>query len=77
MAWSFAGRLALLAFAATSAAGVGSGAALGDVLTTALIRLTVFYGLGLLSGALAQALMEERAQQEFERLIAAADQPPP
>ena len=76
MAQQFAGRLGLLAFAATALDAAWSGLDLGGGVTLALVRLAIFYGLGLICGGLAGWLMEEQAQQEFDRWKAAADAPP-
>lgn len=75
MAQHFASRLALLVFAASAAERLWSDADLSGTLTTILIRTAVFYGLGLICGELAQQLVEENAQREFEKWQAAADQP--
>lgn len=67
MAVQFAVRLALLAFAATSLQGLIAGGDLVGVLQLALLRVVVFYITGLLSGGVAERLMEEHARGEFAR----------
>jgi hypothetical protein len=73
MVRQFAGRLSLLAFGATAAEGALQGFPLEGVLKVALLRLALFYGLGLVCGRLAQWLVEEAAQSEFARGMAMAD----
>ncbi len=73
MVRQFAGRLSLLAFGSTAAEGALMGYPLETVMTTALMRMGVFYGLGLICGGLAQGLVEEAAQSEFARGMAAAE----
>jgi len=72
----FAFRLGLLAFAATTAEGAVTGLDAAGGLTTGLVRMAVFYGLGLVCGGLAQLLIDEQAQKEFDRWKAAADAAP-
>lgn len=67
MAVQFAVRLALLAFAATSLQGLIAGGDLVGVLQLALLRVVLFYITGLLSGGVAERLMEEHARGEFTR----------
>ncbi|MBI1349113.1 hypothetical protein GC163_22820 [bacterium] len=67
MSTSFACRLGLLAFAATTLDAAWSGADLAGGLTNALIRMVLFYGLGLVAGGLASALMEEQSRIDFEQ----------
>jgi len=76
LASAVACRLGLLAFAATALDAAWSGADLAGGITHALVRLAAFYGLGLVCGGMAGWLVEEQAQQEFERWKAAADAPP-
>lgn len=73
MVRQFAGRLSLLAFGSTAAEGALMGYPLETVMTTALMRMGVFYCLGLICGGLAQGLVEEAAQSEFARAMAAAE----
>jgi len=68
--------LGLLAFAATTAEGAVTGLDAAGGLTTGLVRMAVFYGLGLVCGGLAQLLIDEQAQKEFDRWKAAADAAP-
>ncbi|OYW23876.1 MAG: hypothetical protein B7Z55_03095 [Planctomycetales bacterium 12-60-4] len=76
MAVAFACRLGLLAFAATALDAAWAGTDLSGGITAALVRLAAFYALGLVCGGMAGWLVEEQAQQEFERWKAAADAPP-
>ncbi|MDZ4683535.1 MAG: hypothetical protein SH850_00505 [Planctomycetaceae bacterium] len=76
MVRQFAFRLGLLAFAATTAEGAVTGLDAAGGLTTGLVRMAVFYGLGLVCGGLAQLLIDEQAQKEFDRWKAAADAAP-
>lgn len=73
MVRQFAGRLSFLAFGSTAAEGALMGFPLETVITTGLVRMGVFYGLGLICGGLAQWLVEEAAQNEFARGMAAAE----
>lgn len=67
MATSFAGRLALIGFAATALDAAWSGTDLASGLNRALWNVVVLYGLGLVVGYIAGRLMEEMAQNDFER----------
>jgi hypothetical protein len=73
VARQFAFRLSLLVFAATTADGAVTGSDLAGGLTTGLLRMAVFYGLGLVCGGLATLLIDEQVAQDFERWNAAAD----
>lgn len=75
LAVTFACRLGLLAFAATALEAAVTGQDLAAGIFQALLRLALFYGLGLVCGGAAGWLMEERAQQDFEHWKAAADAP--
>jgi len=72
----FAFRLSLLAFAATTAEGAVTGSDAASGLMAGLVRMAVFYGLGLVCGGLATVLMDEQVAQDFERWKAAADAAP-
>jgi hypothetical protein len=72
----FAFRLCLLAFAATTADAAVTGQDAAAGLTAGLVRMAVFYGLGLVCGGLATLLIDEQVQQEFDRWKAAADAAP-
>jgi hypothetical protein len=76
VARQFAFRLSLLVFAATTAEGAVTGTDVAGGLMTGLVRMAVFYGLGLACGGLATLLMDERVAQDFERWKAAADAAP-
>ena len=71
MAKQFACRLALIVCAASTVERVWSTDDLSATLTTVLVRMAVFYGLGLVCGDLARQLVEEDAQREFEKWQAA------
>uniref|UniRef100_A0A7C2K0U5 DUF1206 domain-containing protein n=1 Tax=Schlesneria paludicola TaxID=360056 RepID=A0A7C2K0U5_9PLAN len=73
MARQFALQLGLLAFAASTADAAVTGQDVSGGLWTALGRLAVFYGLGLVCGGLARLLVDEQVQRDFERWLAAAD----
>ncbi len=73
MVRQFAGRLSLLVFGATAADGALMGSSLESVFPTGLVRMGVFYGFGLILGALGQWLVEEAAQNDFARGMAAAE----
>ncbi|HUQ72429.1 MAG TPA: hypothetical protein VM165_23075 [Planctomycetaceae bacterium] len=76
MVRQFAFRLGLLAFAATTAEGAVTGLDAAGGLTTGLVRMAAFYGLGLVCGGLARLLIDEQVQKEFDRWKAAADAAP-
>ncbi len=76
MANVFASRLGLMAFAATALEAAWSGTDLAGGVTTSLVHLVLFYGLGWLTGLLAGWLVEEQAQAEFERWKQQADEMP-
>lgn len=67
MAVSFACRLGLLVFAATTLDAAWSGSDIAGGLTAGLMRMVLFYGLGLVAGGLASGLMEEQSKIDFER----------
>uniref|UniRef100_A0A7C4QGW8 Uncharacterized protein n=1 Tax=Schlesneria paludicola TaxID=360056 RepID=A0A7C4QGW8_9PLAN len=71
MATQFAGRLALLVFAASALDQLWSVDDLSAALTHVLGATAGFYGLGLICGDLARRLVEEDAQREFNAQIAA------
>jgi hypothetical protein len=73
MVRQFAGRLSLLAFGSTVAEGAVMGLPMESVIMTALMRMAVFYGLGLVCGGLAQWLVEEAARDDFARVMAAVE----
>ena len=75
MALTFAHRLGLIAFAATALEAAASGADLSGGITASLVRLGLFFGLGLVCGTVAGWLMEEQAQTDFKRWKEAADAP--
>lgn len=77
MVRQFAGRLSLLVFGATAMEGAVMGFPTESVLTTALLRMAVFYGLGLVCGGLAQWLVEEAARDDFARVMAAVEMTSP
>lgn len=72
MATSFACRLGLIVFAATTLDAAWSGFDIAGGLTNALLRTALFYGLGLVAGGLAGRLMEEQSVIDFERWKVAA-----
>jgi len=72
VATSFACRLGLLVFAATTLDAAWSGTDIAGGLSNALLRMVLFYGLGLVAGGLAGVLMEEQSKLDFERWKSAA-----
>ncbi len=75
MAAAYASRLGLIAFGATAFEAACAGTDLIGGVTTALVRLAMFYGLGLVCGGIAGRLAEEQARQDLERWIEAAEAP--
>jgi hypothetical protein len=73
VATQFAGRLALLVFAASAAERLWSPHDLSSALSTVLVHTAVFYGFGLICGELARRLVEEDATREFEAWKAASE----
>jgi len=73
MAQQFAGRLALIAFAAACLQGALSLADFEGAIKAALAASALFYGLGILVGDLGRRIAEEGAKAEFARLAAAPE----
>lgn len=72
MAQPFASRLALLVFSASLLDAAWSATDVSGGLTTALVRMGIFYLVGLCCGGMAGWLMEELAQQDLEKWKALA-----
>lgn len=65
MAAHFAGQLALLAFAVAELRGLLLGGDFSAATKTALLAAAALFAVGLVTGRLAQRVVEEAARQEF------------
>lgn len=75
MAREFAVRLALLAFAASTLAGLIEAVDFAGALQSALWHAAAFFGLGWVCGDLAGRVVEENARQEAVRRWKELEQP--
>jgi hypothetical protein len=77
MARQFAVRLALVAFAASLAAGLCESLDFSGAVTSALAHAAAFFGLGWICGELASRVVEENARQEVARRLKELEPPAP
>ncbi len=75
MARQFAVRLALIAFAASTAHGLMERVDFSGTMQSALMHGAAFFGLGWICGELAGRAVEENARQEVARRVKDMDQP--